>query len=175
MKKSKKVLITKDIKIKLRTLEDLYNIGYIKKRDEDKMDVSMIISPYFHKMPSVLKINEKTDIGTKIWTAKDFYDGKRKKFFYIKQHKAPSGRDLVGYATVYNEDEKTSEICFYDEMCKVPENHKTHNKKTIDELATEYKEKKKIIKNEKESIINKKENNVKPRKSRSSTKINKRR
>ncbi len=145
---SKKIKVS-DIKVRSRSVDDLYELGYIKKPVNKIWDSSMILNYYFYKLPSDLKITEAIEQKARVWLAKDFYNGKRKKFYLVKEVKQPNpdSADLVPLLVVYDED-YIQRVCFFDSVCRIPENHKTSKKKTESELSEEVKEKNKIIRKE---------------------------
>lgn len=139
------------LKVKQRSLEDLYELGYIKKPEgQRRFDYSMIFDYYFYKLPKEIIVTESTSIGTKLWSAKDFHNGKRKKTYNLYKIKYPTPElsDLVPLVIATDED-GIQRVFNFDSVCIVPQNHKSAKIKFNNELHEEYKEKKKEVRKEK--------------------------
>lgn len=166
-KKPKVKIKISDIVVQKRTLEDLYKLGYVQKREKDNFDVSAVLNYYFKKIPKELKVQDTIEKGTRLWYAKDFYNGKKKKICYFVKIKQPTTRDLKPIIIAKTDDNYIQEG-FFDSFCLIPEKHKASKIKQVTELHEEYKEKKNIIRNEikkqKEEKENKEKELLKPSK-----------
>ncbi len=139
-KKPKKAKVS-DIVAGERLFEDLYPMGWLKKSEDPKrreFDMSWQKQCHFSRMPDHLVVTKETPVGTRVWIAKDFFDGKRRNFYTIKKHRPPMGRELVDTVELEDQDRRTR-IMFFDQVCIVPTNHKTSQKMTDDQHLEELK------------------------------------
>lgn len=124
--------IEKNLKAETRSHADLVKLGLAKK---SKWDMTEIKYPYFSYIPDELKVNETTEIGTRLWAASDFVRGGRKEVFFLKSHRNKNGEQ---YLDAYN-SENMVKVFLYDSVCKIPA---THNASKATKVETSLKKRK---------------------------------
>jgi len=134
---------TSEIKIAIRTYEDIYSSGRLKRRPGAAIwNFSSLKNVYFKRIPKDLKVGPNTPVGTLLWIADEFAERSRKPYILLK-HVEPTEYDSIGGVDL-REDAAgcPTTTKFYESVCIIPDKQrKKHVKKQ--EQSEEYIDKRK--------------------------------